>query len=134
MPFRVFHDQPCLEYALRLPLEGTRAEYGVLGANRTLDRSVLRDRRKASRSTTQSGSASGTKSLAEYVSSIAEDLRQPVVFSTQQTTATATRQNEEATSMVTALSILMKVEATLDKTLSEFKKTDEYDAASAERV
>jgi hypothetical protein len=36
--------------------------------------------------------------------------------------------------MATALSRLMEVEATLDKNLSELKKMDEYDAASAERV
>jgi hypothetical protein len=103
------------------------------GRNITLDRSVLRDRRKASRSTTQSGSLSGKESVAECVSSIAEALRQPVVLSTQQTTTTATRQNEEAASMATSLSRLMEVEATLDKILSELKKMDKYDAASAER-
>jgi hypothetical protein len=102
----------------------------------TLNRSVLRDRRKTARSTTHSGSASGKESLAECVSSIADALRQPVVLSTQQTTTTTTttRQNEEAANMATALSRLMEVEATLDKNLSELKKMDEYDAASAERV
>jgi hypothetical protein len=80
--FCVFHDLPCLEYALRLLPEGARAECGVLGATIKLDRSVLRDTRKASMSTKQSGSASGEESLAERVSSIAEALRKPVVLST----------------------------------------------------
>jgi hypothetical protein len=92
--FCVFHDQPCIDYALRLLPEGARAECGILGVDITLDRSVLRDRRKAARSTTHSGSASGKESLAECVSSIADALRQPVVLSTQQTTTTTTRQNE----------------------------------------
>jgi hypothetical protein len=100
----------------------------------TLDRSISRDRRKAARSTTHSGSASGKELLAECVSSIADALRQPVLLSTQQTTTTTTRQNEVAASMATALSRLMEVEATLDKNLSELKKMDDYDAASAERV
>jgi hypothetical protein len=52
----------------------------------------------------------------------------------QQTTTTTTRENEETASMATALSRLMEAEATLDKNLSELKKMDEYDAASAEKV
>jgi hypothetical protein len=36
--------------------------------------------------------------------------------------------------MATALSGLMEVEAALDKNLSDLKKMDDYDAASAERV
>jgi hypothetical protein len=132
--FCVFHDQPSLDYALRLLPEGARAECGVPSVDTTLDRSVLRDRRKAARSTTHSGSASGKESLAEYVSSIADALRQPIVLSSQQNTTTATRQHEEAASMATALSRLMDVEATLDRKLSELKKMDEYDAAAAGRV
>jgi hypothetical protein len=78
--FCVFHDQPSLDYVLRLLPDGARAECGVPGVDLTLDRSVLRDRRKAARSTTHSGSASGKESIAECVSSIADALRQLIVF------------------------------------------------------
>jgi hypothetical protein len=78
--FCVFHNQPSLDYALRLLPEGGRAECGVPDVDSTLDQSVLRDRRRAARSTTNSGSASGKESLAECVSSIADALKQPIVL------------------------------------------------------
>jgi hypothetical protein len=115
--FCVFKNQPSLYYALRLLLEGARAESGIPGESTQLDRSIFREWRRVLKAVSSASNVGD--SGADCISSIADALKQPIVISSGNTFPSPMREHEEAASMATAFSGLMNVETTLVSQLFE---------------
>jgi hypothetical protein len=102
--FYVFRRQPSLNFALRLLPEGARVESRIPGEDISLDRTVMRERRRASKANSV---LRETGSVGEYVadsmSFIVDALRQMVLISSQHPSSPSKEKHEETTSMATAL-------------------------------